>query len=158
MKVQDLMTKKVRVCHLEEVLSNAAQAMWEGDCGAIPVLDQNGIAVGMLTDRDICMATYTQGLPPQAISVRSAMSRELLSCAPDDTLPHAEELMREHQIRRLSVINDKGELVGILSLNDLAREYGREKNAKRREIRGSEVAATLAAICAARPQITHAAA
>ena len=153
MKVQSLMSKKILVCGFEESLSTAAQLMWDGDCGAIPVMDHNGKAIGMITDRDICMATYTQGLPPQAIAVKTAMSRELVACAPTDTVAQAERLMRDHKIRRLPVIDEHGDLVGLLSLNDLALQFGREKLSRQKEVRGSELAETLAAVCQPRPML-----
>jgi CBS domain-containing protein len=133
--------------------------MWDGDCGVVPVLDQNGKVVGLITDRDICMATYTQGLPPHTICVKNVMAKDLIGCAPSDTVAHAEKLMREHRVRRLPVIDNSGTLVGILSLNDVAREYLREKVSGQRDVRGGEIAETLGTICQPRPITlrTHAA-
>ena len=74
MKVMDAMTRSVAACNEEDTLNRAAQLMWEGDCGCIPVLDAGGDVRGILTDRDVCMAAYTQGLPLQQIPVRRAMS------------------------------------------------------------------------------------
>ena len=80
----------------------------------------------MLTDRDICMAAYTQGRPLGEMQVSSAMSRQLFSCRPEDSLAKAEEIMRTNRIRRLPVIDADRHLVGILSLDDIAREATRE--------------------------------
>ena len=81
MKVQDAMTRNVTACHENDSLNYAAQLMWECDCGAIPVLDGNDVVCGMITDRDVAMAAYTQGLALQEIPVRTAMSTVVHSCA-----------------------------------------------------------------------------
>ena len=122
MKVEDVMTRNVESCGVNQSLSAAARIMWEKDCGCVPVVDPDGRCVGMLTDRDICMAAYTQGQPLWAISVSSAMSHVVHGCLPGDSLSRAELLMRAHQVRRLPVMGFDGQLIGILSLADLARE------------------------------------
>jgi CBS domain-containing protein len=124
--------------------------MWEGDCGCVPVVDQDGRVVGMLTDRDVCMAAYTQGKPLTDVRVESAMAKQVHSCRPDDAVATAERTMRERQVRRLPVIDAKGRLVGLLSLNDIAIEAVRERELRQREVSAAEVGLTLAALCAHR--------
>ena len=102
-------------------LDQAARLMWDGNCGSVPIVDGTGRAIAMLTDRDICMAAYTQGKPLHEISVGIAMSKSLQSCALEDTIEHVERLMAEHQIRRIPVLDPAGRPVGMLSLSDLAR-------------------------------------
>jgi CBS domain-containing protein len=121
MKVGDLMTRGVRTCRISDTLSEAAQIMWENDCGAVPVIDEGGRVVSIVTDRDICMASYTQGRPLHEIAVTSAASKRLVAARADDSLHRAEELMRTAQVRRLPVIDEQGRPVGILSITDLAR-------------------------------------
>ena len=121
MKVQMKMTTPARTCIPTDTLARAAQLMWESDCGSLPVVDVAGAPIGMVTDRDICMAAYTQGERLDAISVRVAMSRSLYTCFMTDTLATAEATMRLHQVRRLPVIDDDGRLAGIVSLGDLVR-------------------------------------
>lgn len=118
--VRSVMSSKVCSCSLEDSLNRAAQLMWEGDCGIIPVTDQ-GKVVGLVTDRDICMASYTQGRRLGDMSVASAMSQQVFSCAPDDSIGDALAVMAEKRIRRLPVLAGNGELVGMLTLTDLAR-------------------------------------
>ena len=89
MKVQDAMTRNVTACHENDSLNYAAQLMWECDCGAIPVLDGNDVVCGMITDRDVAMAAYTQGLALQEIPVRTAMSTVVHSCAEEQGSPHS---------------------------------------------------------------------
>lgn len=121
MKVQDFMTHGVRTVRPDDTLDTAARTMWEADCGAVPVLDQGSRVVGVLTDRDICMAAYTQGRPLQSIRVQSAMSKELVCCKSSDSLEQAEELMRRQKVRRLPVVDAQKRLIGLLSLHDVAR-------------------------------------
>jgi len=123
--VAELMSPQPAVCTAHENLEQAAKRMWEADRGVLPVLDEAERVVAMLTDRDICMAAYTQGRPLREISVRTAMSQQLHSCFAEDTLEHAEQLMIEHQIRRIPVLDAEGRLLGILSLSDLAQAAAR---------------------------------
>ena len=147
MNVSDLMTRPVQSCTVNDNLQRAAQIMWENDCGCVPVLDAESRVVGMLTDRDICMATYTQGKAPQHVLVSEAMAREVYSCLPDDNLAEAEDIMRKRRVRRLPVVDLDGRLVGLISLNDLARESVRQQTRVQKDLTPVEVSATLAAIC-----------
>jgi CBS domain-containing protein len=116
-----IMTADVATCRAEDTLERAAQIMWERDCGAVPVLAAGGALVGMITDRDVCMAAYTQGAPLRAANVGGAMSRRLVSCHPDDPLARVAEIMSAAQVRRLLVTDRDGQLLGVVSLGDLAR-------------------------------------
>lgn len=152
MKVSDLMTTDVRSCWSNEALDRAAKLMWESDCGSLPVLDQNGRVVGMITDRDVCMAAYTQAQLLARIPVSRAMSAELFSCNPDEELDNVEKRMRSHKIRRLPVLDDEGHLRGILSLADIAQRAARGAKAKpgAKQVNFAEVGETLAAVTAPR--------
>ncbi len=149
MKVERIMTHKVAACTENDSLNTAAQLMWENDCGCVPVIraDGSGNVVGMLTDRDICMAAYTQGRSLMQIPVSSAMARKVISCKAGDDVRHAEALMRENRIRRLPVLDDNGRLVGILSFNDIAREAESERRSGAKEVTEQETIETLATIC-----------
>jgi CBS domain-containing protein len=118
MKIQDVMTRDVSACSTDDMLSKAAQLMWERDCGSVPVIDSSGSVCGMVTDRDICMAAYTQGLPLHEIAVRRAMSSHVHACRPEATIEEAQTLMRRNKVRRAPVL-DRDHLVGIVSLSDL---------------------------------------
>jgi CBS domain-containing protein len=125
MRIEKVMHRPVVTCHVDDHLGKAARLLWEQDCGALPVVDGTGRVVAMITDRDICMAAYTKGLPLEAIQVRAAMSSQLYACHPGDPVFEAEKRMGEKQVRRLPVVDEQGRVLGILSLNDLAREAGR---------------------------------
>lgn len=141
MLIRDLMSTSVQTCRAYESLNAAAQKMWEADIGAVPVLDDKERVVGMLTDRDICMAAHMRGLPLFEIVAAEAMSRTVVTCAPTDTIAQAEELMRAHAIRRLPVVDQGRHVVGIISMNDLAREVSRRHRGQ------GDLVATMAAIC-----------
>jgi CBS domain-containing protein len=153
MQVEQVMQRDVKTCRADDTLNTAAQLMWDHDCGCVPVVDGEGHVVGMLTDRDVCMAAYTRGMPLDAVQVSDAMSHSVSACQPQDTLADAERMMRENQVHRLPVIDAGGRIVGIVSLNDLAQEAGRETMAKKRAISFGDIGQTLAAVC--RPRGTR---
>ena len=92
-QVQQVMTMSVYSCHVNDHLGTAAKLMWEHDCGVVPVVNDDGRAIGMLTDRDICMAAFTQGRVLTDLGVQQAMSQRLVVCHPEDSVDRAEELM-----------------------------------------------------------------
>lgn len=135
MQVRDVMRSPVVTCSVGSDLNHAAELMWDHDCGVVPVVDDQGRLAGIVTDRDVCMAAYTQGGTLRSIPVRSAMASHVLVCHLNDSLTLAEELMREGQVRRVPVIDDEGRPIGIISMSDLARLADRaRKNAVDREI------------------------
>jgi CBS domain-containing protein len=146
MKIENLMTPAVQYCHPHDSLECAAGKMWEHDIGCLPVVDDSDNAVGMITDRDICMAAYTQGRALSEIPVAIAMSKELFACRPNDSIKDAEEALRSHQVRRLPVLNQFRKLVGIVSLNDIIREAEREISNKTHDISTQEVTSTMATV------------
>jgi CBS domain-containing protein len=125
MKVAELMTRSVLAARPYDSLARAAQIMWENDCGGLPVIDDAGGVVGMITDRDVCMAAYTQGKPLAEITVDVAQSRSAFTVSEEESIENAEAEMRRHQVRRLPVVDAAGHLSGILSLGDLARHLHR---------------------------------
>jgi CBS-domain-containing membrane protein len=151
--VRSVMTTPVRACQPDDFLTRAAQLMWESNCGAIPVISNERV-VAMVTDRDICMATYTQGKAPEALRVASAMSKELFSCAPDDSVGTALATMANMRVRRLPIVDAEGKLVGVITLADVARWARPLTN----PVVDAALTDTLAAISALSPQKLDAAA
>jgi CBS domain-containing protein len=119
------------------------------DCGVIPVVD-NGQVVGVITDRDICIAAGSKNREPSMVTVSEVMTRRVYSCPPDAEIRDALRIMREKQVRRLPVIDAKGKLCGILSLNDVAIKA--RDAAKPEELSADDVEKTLEAICRHRPE------
>ena len=122
MKVKDLMTTDVKRCSPETNLAEAARIMWEGDCGAVPVTDERDQVVGVITDRDICIAAATRPRTEGEIPVKDVISRALYTCAPGDDVRAALETMKVRRVRRLPVVEPGGRLVGIVSIHDIAMQ------------------------------------
>lgn len=152
MKVQDVMTGAPCSCKPTDALVVAARIMWEDDCGCVPVVDDHGALVGMVTDRDACMAAYTRGRRLDEIQVGSVMARQLCSCSPEDSLSEAERYMQEYQVRRLPVVDAHNRLVGVLSCNDLIRHAAGLGDANLRTSRSARLLQVLSAIGASRPE------
>ncbi len=151
MNASDLMTRDVQSCCPSDNLQRAMQIMWERDCGVVPVVDGENKVVGMVTDRDVSVAAYTQGQPLWAIPVSSAMARHVHGVREDDDLEAVETLMRRTQIRRVPVLDAEGRLKGLLSMNDLARHVHRGAARKADGLRADSIAQTLAAVCGPHP-------
>lgn len=152
MRVTELMNHEVKTCGVNDLVSVAAKVMWENDCGCVPVVDRDGRLAGMITDRDICMAAYTQNLPLSLIQVDSAMAQPVISCTPEDDIATAEELMRQNQVHRLPVVDPEGKPIGILSLSDIVREAeATTAKAAQPQLPADAIVDTLVAIAAPRP-------
>lgn len=145
MKITSLIHRDVTSCTIHDDLAYAAQQMWDHDIGCLPVIDDQGHIAGMITDRDICMAAFTSGKPLSAIPVTEPMTRDVFACTADDEVAAVEQAMRDHQIRRMPVIDPHGHPVGMVSINDLARASTAGK------VEANEIAYTLAAVTSPRP-------
>jgi CBS domain-containing protein len=120
-RTADVMTASPGCCRPDEPLSAAARIMWERDCGAVPVIDDDGKPLGMITDRDICVAAFGESTAHESPRVADAMSSRVVSCRPEDLLDVAARAMMDHEVRRVIVVGDRNEVVGIVSLADLSR-------------------------------------
>jgi CBS domain-containing protein len=129
MKVKDLMTTDVKRCSPDTNLAAAAKIMWEGDCGAVPVTDERGHVIGVITDRDICIAAATRPSTEGEIAVRDVISKAAYTCAPSDDVRAALDTMKARKVRRLPVVEQGGRLVGIVSIHDIA-EQSRSRSAE----------------------------
>jgi CBS domain-containing protein len=118
MKVVDMMMGTPYFCRPETNLGSATEMMWTGNCGFLPVVGNEGKVVGVVTDRDICIALGTRGRPSGEVTVVDVMSPKVYSCAPDDDVRMALGTMRDGRVRRLPVISNKG-LVGVISMDDI---------------------------------------
>lgn len=119
MQVRDVMTRNVKTCSASDPLTRAAQLMWDHDIGCVPVLDPRELLAGVITDRDICMAAYTQGRALDEIPVFSAMASNLAVVRPEDDIEEAERMMSVHQVRRIPVVDAGRKIVGIITVGDL---------------------------------------
>lgn len=121
-QVRDVMRTPVVCCRVTDSLNTAAQLMWEHDLGSLVVVDEHQAPVSLITDRDICMAAYTQGVALWGSSVASAMARRVVTCGEEAPVSQVRERMMEFQLRRIPVTDAKGRIVGIVGLTDLLDE------------------------------------
>ncbi|MDB4990746.1 MAG: hypothetical protein JWN04_5924 [Myxococcaceae bacterium] len=151
MHVEQLMSRSLHSFTADHVASDAAQAMWDFDIGCVPVVDEQHAPIGMVTDRDICMATHMRAKSPSEIKLRDLMSRGIFTCKTTDNVSDAERTMRDWQVRRLPVVNADGVLVGVLSLSDIIMAGQHSSIVKAKQRFTGDLQTTLAAIC--RPRL-----
>jgi CBS domain-containing protein len=142
MNVRDCYTEDVRSCTADTDLARAASIMWECDCGTVPVVDNANKVVGMITDRDICMAVATKNTTASQIRVADVMSKKLFTCKPQDDIKTALRTMAQNRVRRLPVTDANGILQGVLSMNDIVCATAETNRGL-----GEEVLETYRAIC-----------
>src|SRR5215813_3213319 len=150
MKVQEIMTHDVVACRSSDTMDRAVQLMLGKDCGCVPVVDEHKRVVGMITDRDICLAAHNSGKALSQLAVADGMAGRVECCAPAESVGEAERKLRERQLRRLPVVDLDGHLLGILAMAELARAAARTKKA----VTPAEVCGTLAEICRPRREET----
>lgn len=119
MRARDLMTYPVLTCHVNDPLTVPASLMWNHDCGVVPVVNDEGKLTSIITDRDICMAAYTQGRPIGDLLVNSAMSTHAITATADASAEDLERLMAQHQVRRIPIVDGDGKPIGLVSMADL---------------------------------------
>jgi len=117
-RIRDIMTEPVIACSPDTNLAAAAAIMWNEDCGVLPVVE-DGKLTGILTDRDICIALGTRGVPAPSIAVRDVAMKDVETCAPESDVHSAMHTMRRAKVRRLPVVDDQGQLKGLIGLNDI---------------------------------------
>jgi CBS domain-containing protein len=124
-KVTEVMTAQVVTANPTDTIQAVAEIMKRVDTGAVPVFHE-GMVVGLVTDRDIVLRVVAEGGDLSG-PVSGAMSEDVQSCHQDDNVADAAAQMANHQLRRLIVIDDAGKLSGILSLGDIALDYGNKQ-------------------------------
>lgn len=119
MDARQIMTKEPACCTPEQSVRDAAILMVEQNCGQIPVVDQDNVLVGVLTDRDIACRCVAEGLSADT-KVSEVMTKSPICVSPDDSLDDCCKKMEDNQIRRLPVVDDSGKCCGMLSQADIA--------------------------------------
>jgi CBS domain-containing protein len=147
MKVKEVMSVNPKACTLTDNLSAAAGLMWEHDCGILPVVVEEGKVVGLITDRDICMAANMKARQLADIVVADVISGDIYACKPDEDIRSALKTMQEKKVRRLPVIAADGTLQGILSMNDVVLKADEPKEKKASELSYGDVVNTYKSIC-----------
>lgn len=119
MDIDGIMEKEVVTCGPDDTLESAAIMMWNNACGAIPIVSEDGRALGMITDRDIAMASALQHKPLWQIRTQEVCGdRELVSCPSGASAEEALRTMGRNGVRRLLVLDDGGHVEGLVSMDD----------------------------------------
>ena len=108
-------------CQADESIASAVTKMWNDDIGFLPVTDAEGHLVGVITDRDACIAACTRGQRMDDLRVADVMMTEIVTARPSDSLETALARMKAGRVRRLPLVNEDGKLMGVVTFNDLAR-------------------------------------
>jgi CBS domain-containing protein len=124
MLVKDLMTRNVSSCRPENNLAELAEAMWNQRCGALPILDDSGRVIGMITDRDVFIALGTRNMRASEVLARDASPPSCFTCGPNNDVRDALRTMANQEVGRLPVIDETGQLVGIVSMDDIIFRAG----------------------------------
>jgi CBS domain-containing protein len=119
MKVLEVMMGTPYHCSPETNLGAATELMWTGNCGFLPVVGGDGKVIGVITDRDICVALGTRNKPAGEVTVAEVMSHQVYSCSAEDDVHAALKIMREARVRRLPALAKDGTLLGVISMDDV---------------------------------------
>jgi CBS domain-containing protein len=122
MKVKEVMVAPPVCCSRDTNLGIAADIMWRENCGILPITNSDDGITGVVTDRDMFIALATRNRLAGDLTVGEVTSGRVFSCKPDDDIHTALAMMAKHAVRRLPVVNNLNQVVGMLSMDDIARE------------------------------------
>jgi CBS domain-containing protein len=123
MRVREVMTKSLESVSPNATLQEAASQMMGRDIGILPVCENNRV-IGMVSDRDLVVRSMNSGISPAEVSVRDVMTRNVVKCYEDQLITEASQQMEENKVRRVVVVNRDEEMVGIVSITDIATQTG----------------------------------
>lgn len=130
MKVKEIMTGDAGFCYGVDSLTKAASIMWQRDCGAVPIVNAESKVIGMVTDRDICIAVASRNERASELKVGDLCDGNVLSTEPGADIKDAVKTMRKNQVRRLPVVDKDGYLRGVLSMADVLNAAAAKKSSK----------------------------
>lgn len=122
MLIKEVMTSSPVSCKPTDTVDRVAALMAEHDCGVIPVVEGRKV-VGMITDRDVTCRVVATGKAPASVAVRDAMTKPVYAVRQDENVQSAIDLMEAKQVRRLPVLDDRGNIAGIIAPSDLAPTF-----------------------------------
>ena len=147
MKIEDIMTHDVKFCGPDTNLAAAAEILWRNNCGALPVLDSEGKVLGMVTDRDMCIAMGTRNWRASDLAISDLAIKPVFTCRPDDDVHESLKIMRKYQVRRVPVVDEGGKLSGIVCLNDIVLHAEKAEGGRHGGISYDDIVNALKAIC-----------
>lgn len=127
MSVRSAMNPAPQFARSDASAADVAKIMESGSCGAVPIVNRDMRPIGIVTDRDICLGLARRGKIASEVAVTELMSKRLYACLPDEPLANALRTMREKKIRRLLVVERRGMLIGILTMEDIVRQSGSDR-------------------------------
>ncbi len=143
MKVRDAMMRTPAYCSSETNLGAAVEILWNRNCGILPVVDSKQRVIGLVTDRDLCVALGTRNRLPGEITVGEVATGKVYSCRAEDDIRTAMETMARRQVRRLPVVNQDGVLEGILSMDNVILHAKTEAPGRPSELGDADIVLTL---------------
>jgi CBS domain-containing protein len=133
LRAHELMTRRVASVHPASSVERAARLMEDCDCGSLPVVGDNGVLVGIVTDRDIVIRVVARGRDVRSAIVADCMSERVFACYADESVAECMAQMARHRVRRMPIVDARGRLVGIVSQGDLARHAWRRPMGQERD-------------------------
>lgn len=121
MKIRDIMTQNVGCCGPHTNAAAIAEILWSRDCGSVPVVDERGFVLGIVTDRDLAIALGTRDRRPSDLQAHEVMTKDLATAHPEDDAQKALTLMQTYRIHRLPIVDESGRLVGMTSIYDIVQ-------------------------------------
>jgi len=143
MKVKDVMMRTPAFCSMESNAGEAAEIMWNRNCGLLPIINAEKKVIGVVTDRDLCIALGTRNIPAGEIAVASIATGNVFRCYAEDEIHSALATMAREKVRRLVVLDNEESLEGILSMDDIVRHASEKTNGKIADLSDADVIATL---------------
>ena len=131
-RAHELMTRRVATVHPATSVERAARLMDECDCGALPVVGDNGVLIGMVTDRDITIRIVARGREVRNAIVADCMTDHVYACYAHEPIAECMRQMAHHRVRRMPIVDERGRLVGIVAQGDLARHSAQNAAADER--------------------------
>jgi CBS domain-containing protein len=122
MKSKDVMTEKVVFCYPGDKVEKAAKKMKKADIGSLPVVEnkENKKLTGILTDRDLALKVIGKGRNPKSTKIKKVMTKKVVTCRTTDEVQKVMNLMAEHQLRRIPVVDKDNRVVGVIAQADVA--------------------------------------
>jgi len=143
MKVEDVMMRTPAFCSSETDLGAATELLWSRNCGILPIVNAQQKVVGVVTDRDLCIALGTRNRPAGQVTVGQVASGQVYSCQVEDDIHAALETMARHKVRRLPVLSNEGRLEGILSMDNIVLHADSSGAGKPTELGARDIIVTL---------------
>ena len=156
MKVRDVMMRTPACCRPETNLGSAIEMLWTRNCGMLPIVDARQKVIGVVTDRDLCVALGTRSRPAGQITVGEVATGEAYTCRAEDDIHVALQEMANNRVRRLPVVDEDGVLEGILSMDNVVLHTETAGWGRSTELSDEDVVKTLRQIYGPRlPQVVH---